>query len=96
MTLQEAYLKAKSDGEEYGPVRLSSCRDYGEFWGFCFVPALGKNLLKELNGGIGECDITVNKKTGAIGYFIPPMDFDLWNKAVPVPIEQFSEYNVAI
>jgi hypothetical protein len=93
MTLQEAYLKAKSDAEKDGHTRLVECRDYGEFWGFAFVPPLDDDVLKELNGG---CDTTVNKKNGKIGYFIPPMDLDLARKSIPIPIEQFAEYNVAI
>ena len=88
ITLHEAYLKAKNDGEKSGLTRLVDCRDYGEFWGFCFVFP-----TKKLDG-IG--DITINKKTGEKSYFIPPMDFDLFEKSIPISIEQFAEYNVAI
>ncbi|GBU21523.1 hypothetical protein R80B4_01416 [Fibrobacteres bacterium R8-0-B4] len=93
ITLHEAYLKAKSDAEKYGHKRLAGCRDYGEFWGFCFVPPLDEKLLKELNGG---CDTTVNKKTGKIGYFNVIMDFDLFEKSIPLPVEQFDEYSIAV
>ena len=88
MTLQEAYLKAKSDGEKTGFTLLTSCNDYGECWGFHFRPPTDNP------DGIG--DITINKTTGAIGYFIPPMNLNLWRKRVSIPIEQFAEYNVAI
>ena len=89
ITLHEAYLKAKSDAEKDGLTRLSSCRDYGEFWGFHFIHPTEKM-------GDGFADTTINKKTGDLSYFSPPMDFDLWDKAIPIPIEQFAEYNVAI
>jgi len=89
ITLHEAYLKAKNERAKKGFTRLNSCRDYGDFWGFMFIPP-------EKKAGDGLSDITVNKKTGTIGYFIPPMDLDLAKRAVPIPIEQFAEYNVAI
>jgi hypothetical protein len=89
MTLHEAYLKAKNYGEKYGHTRLSSCRDYGDFWGFHFIHPTEKK-------GDGFADITINKKNGEKSTFIPPMDFDLWNKATPIPIDQFAEYSVAI
>lgn len=89
MTLHEAYLKAKNDGAKIGHTRLSTCSDYGDFWGFVFVPD-----TIDVPDGIGA--ITVNKKTGAIGYFIPPMNLDLWRKRKPVSLEQFTEYNVAV
>jgi hypothetical protein len=88
MTLHEAYLKAKSEQEKDGLTRLLACRDYGAFWGFYFTfPAKNPD---------GIADITINKKTGAIGYFNPPMDLDLAKKAIPISIEQFADYNVAI
>jgi hypothetical protein len=93
ITLHEAYLKAKSKEEKSGRTRLIDCRDYGEFWGFGFVPPIDESLLKELNGG---ADITINKKTGEIRYFNVAMDIDLAKKAIPIPIERFAEYSVAI
>jgi len=93
MTLHEAYLKAKSKEGKSGRTRLVDCRDYGEFWGFGFVPQIDASLLKELNG---SADITVNKKTGELSYFNPIMDFDLFERSIPISIEQFAEYNVAI
>ena len=88
ITLHEAYLKAKTDGEKDGLTRLLSCRDYGDFWGFHFTfPAKKPD-------GIG--DITVNKRNGEISYFNPIMDFELLEKPIPIAIEQFAEYNVAI
>ena len=93
MTLQEAYLKAKSEWGKKGFTLLFSCYDYGEFWGFMFIRPTDENLIKELNGG---GDITINKKTGAIGYFYPTMDLNLSKNAIPIPIEHFAEYNVAI
>jgi hypothetical protein len=93
MTLHDAYLKAKKYEEKYGRTRLSSCRDYGAFWGFCFVPPIDKKLLERLNGC---ADITINKKTGEKSSFNPIMDLDLAEKAIPIPIEQFADYNVAI
>jgi hypothetical protein len=90
MTLHEAYLKAKSYGEKYGRTCLSSCRDYGDFWGFDFVSPMRKK------GDNGCADITINKKTGEKSTFNPIMDLDLAEKAIRIPIEQFAEYNVAI
>jgi hypothetical protein len=89
MTLQEAYLKAKREREKRGLTRLHSCHDYGDFWGFYFVHPTEKM-------GDGVADITVNKKTGAIGHFNAIMDLDLSKKSIPISIEQFAEYNVAI
>ena len=92
MTLQDAYRKAKDEEKKSGRTFFKGCRDYGNFWGFRFFPE-GFRFDEPSGGG---ADITVNKKTGAIGYFIPPMDFDLAEKAIPIPIEHFAEYNVAI
>jgi hypothetical protein len=92
MTLQEAYRKAKGAAEMEGHPLFVNGRDYGDFWGFYFVRENFR--FDEPSGGGG--DITVNKKTGAIGFFFPPMDFDLAKKAIPIHIEQFAEYNVAI
>jgi hypothetical protein len=89
ITLHEAYLKAKDEGQKYGCTLLKACSDYGDFWGFCLWPLIEKELI-----GIG--DITVCKKTGEIGNFYPTMDLDLFEKRKPVPLEQFAEYNVAI
>jgi hypothetical protein len=90
MTLQEAYLKAKKYAQVYDiNTRLDSCRDFGDFWGFMFVPSIGV-----AGDGIGY--YTINKKTGEKSTFIPPMDFDLWDKSISIPIEQFAEYSVAI
>jgi hypothetical protein len=88
--LHEAYLKAKNEEAKDGLTRLIDCCDYGDSWGFCFVPHIKK---EEVNGG---AYITVNKKTGDIRYFNPIMDFDLFEKAIRIPIEQFDEYNVAV
>jgi len=88
ITLHDAYLKAKSAGEKAGRTRLVACRDYGDFWGFLFIFPTKKV------DGIG--DITINKNTGEKSSFIPPMDFDLFEKSIPIPIDQFAEYNVAI
>jgi hypothetical protein len=90
ITLHEAYLKAKSEGEKGGRTRLSSCRDFGDFWGFDFTFPVKKE------GANGFAYITLNKKTGELRYFNPAMDIDLTQKATPIPIEQFAEYNVAI
>jgi len=88
ITLHEAYLKAKNDGEKNGLTRLLSCRDYGAFWGFHFT------FPTKNPDGIG--DITINKRSGELNYFIPPMDLDLAMKSIPIAVEQFAEYNVAI
>ena len=95
ITLHEAYLKAKNERAKKGFTRLNSCRDYGDFWGFMFMPPENNpnDPLKALNG-IG--DITINKKTGEVGSFHVVMDFDLAERAIPISIEQFAEYNVAI
>jgi len=90
ITLHEAYLKVKSDRAKKGLTRLNSCRDYGEFWGFYFIDPTEKPGID------GRADITVNKNTGDIRFFNPIMDFDLFENAIPIPIEQFAEYNVAI
>jgi len=91
ITLHEAYLKAKNEEAKDGLTRLAVCRDYGEFWGFYFA-----HPTKDMSGYGGYSEITVNKKTGDIRYFNPIMDFDLFEKATLIPIEQFAEYNVAI
>jgi len=91
ITLHEAYLKAKNDRAKKGLTRLTVCRDYGEFWGFSFT-----HPTKDMSGCNGYSEITVNKKTGDILFFNPIMDFDLFERATPVSIEQFAEYNVAI
>jgi len=88
--LHEAYLKAKTEEAKDGLTRLIDCCDYGDFWGFSFVPHIKKE------GANGGAYITINKKTGEIRYFNPIMDFDLFKKAIRIPIEQFAEYNVAI
>ncbi|MDR2693523.1 MAG: hypothetical protein LBB74_04830, partial [Chitinispirillales bacterium] len=69
MTLHEAYLKAKSDAEKIGLTVFKACGDYGAFWGFFFIP----KGVEEVNG---PGDITVDKKTGKLGSFVPQMDFD--------------------
>lgn len=38
MTLQEAYVKAKSLDKDYESAYLTSCRDFGDFWMFSFSP----------------------------------------------------------
>jgi hypothetical protein len=91
INLHEAYLKAKNDRAKKGLTRLTVCRDYGEFWGFYFT-----HPTKDMSGYNGYSEITVNKKTGDICFFNPIMDFDLWNKATLIPIDQFAEYSVAI
>jgi len=88
MTLQEAYLKAKKYAQVYDRTRLLSCRDFGDFWGFKFVP------LGDYGDGIGY--FTINKKTGEKSTFNPIMDLDLAEKSAAIPIEQFAEYSVAI
>jgi len=88
ITLHEAYFKAKKNREKKGFTLLTECRDYGDFWSFYFRPPT--------HNPDGIADITVNKNTGEISYFNPIMDLDLFEKATPIPIEQFAEYNVAI
>jgi len=92
MTLHDAYIKAKDEAKKSGLTVFTACGDYGDFWGFRFWPN-GFSLDKPSGGG---ADITVNKKTGNIGSFIPTMDLDLFDKRKPIPIDQFAEYNVAI
>jgi len=84
MALYEAFLKARDDAKHRDFTVLTSCADYGDFWGFCFKPQTDKDIN-------GNAIVTVNKKTEKIGYFIPPMDFDLYDKRKPIPIEQFAE-----
>ncbi|GBU22050.1 hypothetical protein R80B4_01953 [Fibrobacteres bacterium R8-0-B4] len=95
ITLHEAYLKAKSDAEEDGHTLLDTCNDYGDFWGFLFLPPTFFDDPPNKRPR-GFSDVTVNKKTGEIGYFVPHMDFDLFDKRISIPIEQFTEYNVAV
>jgi len=52
-----------------------------------------EDVSKRRNGG---CDITVNKRTGKVGYFSPNMDLDLFDRRKPLPVEQFDEYNIAV
>jgi len=88
MTLRKAYVKAKDHAKARGRTRFTSCSDYGDFWGFGFMsPNYALNLPPEKapNGG-GY--ITVDKKTGKIGFFIPPMDLDLFRNRKPIPLEQ--------
>jgi len=95
MTLHEAFIEAKTVAERKGRTLLTSCDDYGDFWGFMFMPpTYDPNDSYTIPNGVG--DITVNKKTGEIGVFTPLMDFDLFDKRKPIPIEQFAEYNVAV
>jgi hypothetical protein len=95
MTLQEAYIKAKAVNAKRSYTLLISCGDYGAFWGFVFMPTTyNPNDSYTIPNGSGET--TVNKETGEIGEFFPPMDLDLFDKRIPIPIEQFAEYNVAI
>jgi len=84
MTLHEAYLKARSDAKRRGETFLTSCKDYGDFWGFYFRPPTDEEID-------GIANVTVNKKTGMIGYFIPPMDMELFRNAKSVSIDQFIE-----
>lgn len=95
MTLHEAYTKAKDKAKRKGRVLFTSCRDYGAFWGFMFMPPT-YDPNDRLTWVSGEADITVNKNTGAIGEFVPIMDLDLFDKAVSIPVELFTEYNVAV
>ncbi|MDR2694377.1 MAG: hypothetical protein LBB74_09230 [Chitinispirillales bacterium] len=88
MTLHEAYLKAKSDAEKIGFTVFDGCRDFGDFWGFRFEPPY------DIGDGSGY--FTVNKKTGKKGSFNLVMDWDLAEKSVEIPIEQFADYNVAV
>jgi hypothetical protein len=88
MTLHEAYLKAKKYAQAYDRIRLEDCRDFGDFWGFMFVP------LGEYGDGIGY--FTINKKSGEKSTFNPIMDLDLAEKSILIPVEQFAEYSVAI
>jgi len=84
MDLYDAYLKARDDAKRRNYTLLTGSWDYGDFWGFLFIPPTDE----ELNG---IAAVTVNKETGKIGYFLPQMDFDLYEKAKPIPIEQFAE-----
>jgi len=88
ITLQEAYFKAKSEGEKCGLTCLKDCRDFERFWGFFFMPS-GEKVY-------GPGYITVNKKNGAISEIFGHSDMKLFRKSTSIPIEQFAEYNVAI
>ncbi|GBU21345.1 hypothetical protein R80B4_01234 [Fibrobacteres bacterium R8-0-B4] len=95
ITLHEAYIKAKAVAERKGRYLLNSCDDYGVFWGFLFMPpTYDPDNSDSIPNGVS--DITVNKETGEIGVFIPPMDLDLFEKRKPIPIDQFADYNVAV
>jgi len=88
MTLQEAYTKAKTEGEKYGLVRLKELLDFGNSWGFLLMPQ-GEDV-------IGPGHITVNKKNGTLRNVHPHTDWALYSKSKPISIEQFVEYNVAV
>jgi len=89
MTLHKAYIKAKNTAKARGRTRFTSCSDYGDFWGFGFVPPTYVSGLSPEKAPNGGGYITVNKKTGEVGHFIPPMDLDLFRNRKPIPIEQF-------
>jgi len=89
MTLYDAYLKARNKARLSGDTLLISCRDFGDFWGFGFMPpTYDPDVATDINGGGYD---TVNKETGETGFFIPPMDLELFLKAKFIPIEQFAE-----
>jgi len=90
MTLQEAYQKAKIYAASSGKTYLWAVRDYGDFWGFLYTVPDPDHDLPVPGAGY----TTVNKKTGIIGHFAPVMD--LAKKSVPIPIDQFTEYSVAV
>jgi hypothetical protein len=89
MTLHEAYLKAKVKAEKMGLPHLVGCTDFGDFWGFRFSSLIYDENDEHTWVGGGGYE-TVNKQTGEIGNFVPLMDFDLFEKGKPIPIEQFA------
>jgi len=96
MTLREAYLKVKAHIEtdelwkKEGESRLESCSDYGDRWGFCFVPK-DYNYEDESTWFGGGGDITVNKQTGEMGALVMHIDADVIATGKPISIEQFFE-----
>jgi len=84
MTLYDAFLKARDDAKTDGYTHLTECADYGDFWGFDFCPPAKEDIN-------GDTIVTVNKKNGAIRYFVPFADLDLYDKRKPIPIEQFAD-----
>jgi len=92
MTLYEAYLKAKAQWDKYGSFRLYSCSDYGDRWGFEFVPSnYDEDDRSTWFGGGG--DTTVNKQTGEIGVLVMQRkaDAEIIATGKPISIEQFTE-----
>ncbi|GBU21307.1 hypothetical protein R80B4_01196 [Fibrobacteres bacterium R8-0-B4] len=90
MTLQEAYLKAKNAAKGDGLTLLTSCNDYGDVWGFEFMPPTynPKDPGTRIGGGY---DVIINKKTGEATEYNPFLDgFDLLGKAKPIPLKQIS------
>jgi hypothetical protein len=92
ITLQEAYIKAKNVAKDYGLTLLTGCKDYGDVWGFEFMPATynPKDSRTWIGGG---GDTTVNKKTGEIGNYSPQDDFgELLGKAKTIPLKELKDW----
>ncbi len=90
MTLFEAYSKANSAAKVQGLTQPRGCKDFGDFWGFVFMPpTYDPDNIKTHIGGNGY--ITINKESGLLGHFTPVVDLNLFRKGKPVPLDQFVE-----
>lgn len=80
--VKKAYsiIKNKNIGK-----RCIECKDYGAFFGFVFVSHKWDGTAFG-----GACD-TVDKKTGAISTFSPFMDFELFDKAMPIALSALTD-----
>ena len=82
MTANQAYKAIKERNK--GAVCIE-CQDFGDFYGFVFVP---KGTPK--GEAIGGAYDTVDKKTGKISTYNPITNLALLDKAVPVDLATLS------
>ena len=81
MMVQDAYKKVK---QLPGKNVLIECLDFGNVWGFAFA----ETSADEDFGGAYDL---VDKNTGELSMFNPPDDFERYNSAKIIPIEQFND-----
>jgi hypothetical protein len=79
MTLQEAYIKAKTVDKVFESAYLIECTDYGDFWIFSFSPEPYDPKRIWVGG-----EIKVDKKTENAMGIAAPMLFGLKGKDVPL------------
>lgn len=83
MKIEEAYEKAKRSN--MARPYLTSCRDFGDAYGFVFStePAEISNHSRSEGGGF----VTVDKQSGAISFFNPASDIGRFRNSKKIPIE---------